>query len=46
VREVEVLGADVARIFTAAKDMSGCPERRKTRGKNVGWRININQLLE
>jgi hypothetical protein len=26
VREVEVLGADVARIFTAAKDMSGCPD--------------------
>jgi hypothetical protein len=26
VREVEVLGADVARIFTAAKDMSGCLE--------------------
>jgi hypothetical protein len=24
VREVEVLGADVARIFTAARDMSGC----------------------
>jgi hypothetical protein len=24
VREVEVLGADVARIFTVAKDMSGC----------------------
>ena len=29
VREVEVLGADVARIFTAAKDMSGRPDERK-----------------
>jgi len=29
VREVEVLGADVARIFTAAKDMSRCPDGGK-----------------
>lgn len=33
VREVEALGADVARIFTAVKDISGCPVGR---GKNVG----------
>jgi hypothetical protein len=39
VREVEVLGADVARIFTAAKDMIGCGcldgrERKKRRVEN------------
>jgi hypothetical protein len=33
VREVEVLGADVARIFTAAKDMTGCRDGRKRREK-------------
>ena len=37
VREVEVLGADVARIFTAAKDMSvGVQMGVKKKG---GWRI-------
>lgn len=35
VRDVEVLGADVARIFTAAKDMG----RLDGRKKRVGWRI-------
>ena len=36
VREVDDLGADVARIFTAAKDMSGCRDEDEGR---VGWRI-------
>lgn len=33
VREAEALGADVARIFTAVKDISRCPVGRR---KNVG----------
>ena len=37
VREVEVLGADVARIFTVAKDMS--VSRWKQSRKKVGWSI-------
>jgi hypothetical protein len=36
VREVEVLGADVARIFTAAKDMSGCLDGKKEKKGRVG----------
>jgi hypothetical protein len=40
VRVVEVLGADVARIFTAARDMSGCSAvQMEGREKKVGWRI-------
>ena len=36
VRVVEVLGADVARIFTAARDMSRCSERSDGRKEKKG----------
>ena len=36
VREVDAFGADVARSFTAVKDMSGCPVGGE---KKAGWSI-------
>ena len=38
VREVDAFGADVARSFTAVKDMSGCPVGGKKK-KKAGWSI-------
>jgi hypothetical protein len=33
VREVDAFGADVARSFTAVKDMSGCPVGGEKKGR-------------